>query len=759
MVFARMITIAQRVVSAMMPGHILKLAGRLKRFSLPTVRGDAQIIAAMKQRAERLELVNEISMAINLRSEFEEVLQAAVDGLTQALDVGQTGLALFNERRTKLVIVADHPAPGVASGIGLEIPVEGNLSMERVLATGRPLVIADAQHDPLLAGVHPLMKARQVQSILIAPLLVRNEVIGTIGCDATTAPRVFSAEDVRLAQTIANLIAARIDLARAFDAEHRRRQEIEAVHRASLSVAASLDLSQVLEAILHALLDLVAATSAAIFLYDNTHLTFGLGITREGIMPTPYASPRPNGLTYTVARGGEAIFVEETARHPLFSRVPAEWGHFAIAGLPLKIGENVVGVMNVAYPEPHVFADSEMRMLSLLATQAAIAVQNARLHGEIQRHAQALEQRVAQRTAELEEERSWLQAVLDAAGDAIYFTDADKLIRYANPATQRITGYAPDELVGKPGGIWRGPTASTVIEAMEATVAQSQTWHGEVINQRKDGSLYHASLSLSPIRDATGRQTLGYVGLQRDITQAKELARLREHFVSRIGHELRTPLSNVHLYLDLLQRGQPEKQQQYAAALRLAATQMSQLIEGFLEFSRLIAEQDPDELRPTDLNRLAADCVRAGQALALERGLCLEAELDQAVPLALADPVMVYEVLKRLVANALDYTPAGGRVTVVTVRPYGQSQEWVALKVADTGPGISAEEMTRLFEPFFRGQAAADYTVPGAGLGLAICHEIVQKLGGTIAVENQPKTGTAFTVYLKAVEKRDLEGH
>ena len=715
-------------------------------------RTDSELLAEMKQRAQRLALVNEISMAINLRLEFEEVLQAAVDGLTQALDVGQTGLALFDEKREKLTLVADHPAPGVASGVGLEIPLEGNPSMERVLATGQPLVIVDARHDPLLNNVHSLMVARRVQSILIAPLVVRNEVIGTIGCDAIDAPRAFSAEDVRLAQTIANLIAARIDLARTFEAERRRRRELEAVQQASLSLTASLDLPQVLDAILKALLDLASADSAAIFLYENATLTFGLGITQKGLRAAPHATPRRNGLTYTVAHSGKAVFVEDTARHPLYAGVSAEWDRIAIAGLPLKIGEDVVGVMNVAYPQPHIFAGSEMRMLSLLATQAAIAVQNARLHGEIQHHAQALEQRVAERTAELEQERSWLRAILDSAGEAIYFSDADMLIRYANPATERITGHVPAELVGESGTLWRGPTPAAVIEAMETTVAGGETWHGEVINRRRDGTLYHAGLSVSPILDA-GRQIRGYVYLQRDITHSKELARLREQFVSRIGHELRTPLANIHLYLDLLQRGQPEKQPQYAAALRLAATRLHRLIEGFLDFSRLIAGQDPAELVPTDLNRLAADCLQEWQPLARERGLALDVELDPSLPPALAEPVMVQAVLNRLLTNALDYTPAGGRVAATTFRQQRSRQEWVVLKLEDSGPGIVAEEMPRLFEPFYRGKAAADYTVPGAGLGLAICREIMHKLGGKITAESRSEMGTVFTVYLKTLEK------
>jgi len=129
---------------------------------------------------------------------------------------------------------------------------------------------------------------------------------------------------------------------------------------------------------LHATLDLVAADNAHIYLYADNRLTFGGSLwasSRKGIQ---VADPRPDGLTYTVARQGEPVVVESMATHPLFEGAPPEWSG-AISGLPLKIGDKVVGVMNVAFPEPRTFPEPELRALRLLADQAAIAIENARL--------------------------------------------------------------------------------------------------------------------------------------------------------------------------------------------------------------------------------------------------------------------------------------------------------------------------------------------------------------------------------------------
>jgi signal transduction histidine kinase len=122
---------------------------------------------------------------------------------------------------------------------------------------------------------------------------------------------------------------------------------------------------------------------------------------RDGRRDEPYAQPRPDGLTYSVARGGETILVPDLRAHPLFADAPAEW-EGAIVGLPLKIVDRVVGVMNVGYPQPRAFEEAEQHALRVLGDQAAIAIENARLYEALRRQAEELEQRVAERTEELD---------------------------------------------------------------------------------------------------------------------------------------------------------------------------------------------------------------------------------------------------------------------------------------------------------------------------------------------------------------------
>lgn len=157
----------------------------------------------------------------------------------------------------------------------------------------------------------------------------------------------------------------------------------------------------------------------------------------------------------------------------------------------------------------------------------------------------------------------------------------------------------------------------------------------------------------------------------------------------------------------------------------------------------------PIEARPTTLGRLIDDVLLDHQTQAEARGLTLHYVPSAVLPRVWADPALLIRVIANLLSNALNYTPTGGSITCTTALRERSDMLWVTLTVIDTGPGISAQEMPRLFERFYRGQAARSYKIPGTGLGLAISKEIMHKLGGFITVENQPQRGAAFTLWLQ----------
>jgi signal transduction histidine kinase/GAF domain-containing protein/ActR/RegA family two-component response regulator len=192
----------------------------------------------------------------------------------------------------------------------------------------------------------------------------------------------FSESEIALAQGFAAHAAIAIENARLFESAGQRAAELEAIRQASLSLTASLELPQVLDSIQKNVLALLPeANNSHIFLYNPENggkLTFGAAMWAKETQSTAYSVPRKNGLTYTVARSGEIVVVPDMRSHPMYANTPPDWDG-AIIGLPLKIGQRVVGVMNVAYRQPRKFPESELRLLRLFCDQAAIAIENARL--------------------------------------------------------------------------------------------------------------------------------------------------------------------------------------------------------------------------------------------------------------------------------------------------------------------------------------------------------------------------------------------
>ena len=200
----------------------------------------------------------------------------------------------------------------------------------------------------------------------------------------------------------------------------QRADQLELLRQASLILTSDLALTSVLDAILEQAMQLVTADDTHIYLYHDDILQFGAAKWANNSKQGQFATPRQNGLTYTVARSGDRLTIPNLREHYLFEDWPNEG---AILGMPLVFADQVVGVMNVAFNQPYEFTDNELRILDLLADQAAIAIHNARLHEQVQDHARQLENRVEERTAEL------LTTINLMAGREVRMAELKKVIK------------------------------------------------------------------------------------------------------------------------------------------------------------------------------------------------------------------------------------------------------------------------------------------------------------------------------------------
>ncbi|MBN2147428.1 MAG: GAF domain-containing protein [Anaerolineales bacterium] len=328
---------------------------------------------------ERAEALRDAAAVFGFTLSLEQVVQAVLDQLRRVLHFDSGSTMLVEDGRIVFQTwwgFDQYADISILKNISFDLATDQTCG--EVVRSGKPLVICNVKQDPrwqvTTLGAH-------INSWLGVPLWVRDRVIGLLSLDRTS-PDGFSEEEIVIAQTFALHSAVAIENARHFEAEEQRATELLALRQASLTLTASLDLEEVLYAMLQsALAFLPGAHNSYIYLYhdDTRRLTFGAALLPDGKRGEPVPEPRQDGLTYTVARTGEVMVIPNMRGHPLFADAPFHW-EGAMVGLPLKIGQRVVGVMNISYPQPHRFTDAELRVLGLLGDQAAIAIENASLY-------------------------------------------------------------------------------------------------------------------------------------------------------------------------------------------------------------------------------------------------------------------------------------------------------------------------------------------------------------------------------------------
>jgi two-component system cell cycle sensor histidine kinase/response regulator CckA len=391
----------------------------------------------------------------------------------------------------------------------------------------------------------------------------------------------------------------------------------------------------------------------------------------------------------------------------------------------------------------------------LLERSIRYALERKRAEEALREINATLEAQVAARTAEIHAEKEKSEMILRNVGDAILMADAQGCVQYVNPAFTALTGYTLDEISGQPATLIEARIASGQPgQSMEVALAQEDLWQNEIVGQRKDRRTFDAMLTVVPVRDAHGNRA-GCVASLQDISRRKELERARNQFLTNISHQLRTPVTSLKLSAYLVSKGlPPEDTRRFLQIVESQAARLAELIQDILEMTALDSGLAVTTWEPIAAAHLIDNSIVSFQAQAESSGLTLTTEpLPLDLPLVHGDPQRVNQALAELMANAISFTPPGGRVTVGAETVVEDGRSWVTLLVRDTGPGIPPEEQAHIFERFFRGRLAESGHVPGTGLGLSIALEIMRAHGGRITAESQVGQGSTFRLWLLAAKQ------
>jgi two-component system phosphate regulon sensor histidine kinase PhoR len=349
--------------------------------------------------------------------------------------------------------------------------------------------------------------------------------------------------------------------------------------------------------------------------------------------------------------------------------------------------------------------------------------------------------------------------------DGVLITDGDGRVRLINPAAARLLGTGEQAALGRPFA--QVARHHQFIGLWQRCCEQNEEEFESVEVGRRGPFL---QVIATPLRDAGPQACMIIV---QDLTRVRRLEIVRRDFVSNISHELRTPLASLKALVDTLRDGaleDPPAAQRFLDRMDLEVDVLTQMVQELLELARIESGQVPFRLVPVAVADVVHPPVERLRPQAERAGLQLTVDLPQDLSPVLADPERMQQVITNLVHNAIKFTPAEGRVQI-SARGFQVSRdgivqpetlavgsempspgEWVLITVKDTGVGIPADDLPRIFERFYKADRAR--SGGGTGLGLAIAKHIVQGHGGHIWAESVEGRGSAFYVALAALTHR-----
>jgi PAS domain S-box-containing protein len=581
-------------------------------------------------------------------------------------------------------------------------------------------------------------------------------------------------EKERRQQMLSELAVTDQELESAYQVTRRNEKRLSALNEISAIVSQSLELEDILSAVVDKVKQVIGLDIILIFLLDEDKQELKL-ITHREVSGDFVAGLKGlkvgEGFNGRVAQTGEPLVIEDAAQDPRLTRETVKReGMRAEVIVPLKAKGKVVGTLAGAMRESRQFLSEEVELLTTIGSQIGMAIENTRLY---QREHLAAQQALAS-------ERQYRE-IFEDAHDAIWIHDSHGNIIAANKATEELTGYSSKELLKMNVRNFLAEEGLSLARGIRRKLFLSETVEQPYEQRliRRDGAEKIVKLTTNLIREDD--RLRGFQNIARDVTKEKEMQgklsaayrelseshqRLKEsqeqliqaekltslgQLAASIAHEVNNPLSGVLAYTQLLAKKiggdsiPKEVALGYLSKMEAELTRSTKLIRNLLDFAR----QSPPEFRQLNLNDVVSRAFDLAAHSAELQHVQVIKELDPSLPNLMADFDQLYQVCTNLFLNAIQAMPQGGKLTIRTSVNDGQ----LKIEVQDTGCGISPENMRKLFTPFF----TTKHEVKGVGLGLAISYGIIQRHHGRIEVQSKKGEGTTFTICLPLHHEESAE--
>jgi two-component system, OmpR family, phosphate regulon sensor histidine kinase PhoR len=487
---------------------------------------------------------------------------------------------------------------------------------------------------------------------------------------------------------------------------------LEALQRVGRQVTSSLDLDAVLSAVVDAAVELTGAEEGSLLLLDEPSEELYMRAARNfnDEFVRTFRLPINDSLAGQVLRTGKPVLIDEKTPQ----KIKTAYLVYTLIYVPLQIHDRVIGVLGVDNRQRgHSFTDTHVTLVSALADYASIAVENARLYSRT------------------DVERSKLETILTKVEDGVVVVDHEARLILINRTAREAFKLDEGNLIGQ-----RVRDAISHPEVVEILSEEERTTPFRAEITLEDGRIMNAQVTPIP--------EVGAVMTMQDITHLKELDRIKSEFVSAVSHDLRSPLTAILGYVELIDRVGPinDQQREFIRRVQISVQSITALINDLLDLGRIEAGFDARKeiVHPDMVIQFVVDSLRSRIT---EKAQDIVIEIEDDLPQVVGNPIRIRQMLANLLGNAVKYTQNEGQIMIRAHSEAGQ----IILEICDNGPGIPPADQPFIFDKFYRASNISPET-PGTGLGLAIVKSIVENHQGRIWVDSTPGLGTTFTIVL-----------
>jgi GAF domain-containing protein/nitrogen-specific signal transduction histidine kinase len=734
---------------------------------------NARLYQTTLQTAQRLSIINESSAEIGATLDLEQIFAAVDRSAKKLMPAESFVISLYDEINNEIegVYLIDRGVrvPSIVR------PMDNESLTGQVIRTGRPIMTNTPEDTTEAGGLQYGKNEEEPLSLLAVPMVSPGGKATGMLSVQSYEPNAYTTDDLQILGTLANQSIVAIQNSRLFAETQRLAQELEqrviertaqltreqqntvTLLRILTEVSSSLDLDRALNRTLSLLNDATGAEQGTIMLLNPDdyllHYRAGYGYLSERSEPNStrgFTLKVGEGLAGWVVQNREAVLVEDLYNDPRWVHSSTGQEHHSSIVAPLLVGEDVIGVLMIFNREKAFFSPDILNLVKAIASQVAVAINNAHLYELIRDQAE----RLGSMLRKEQEEASRSQNILEAVADGVLVTGADNTISFANTSIERILDVRPESMLGQSlesfGGLF-GNTAELIETIHRWSEEPSAYDHDSYAQQLELETGRIALIHLAPV--IFQNDFLGTVSIFRDITHEVEVDRLKSEFVATVSHELRTPLTSIKGYADILLMGAAgafnENQTHFLQIIKNNSERLNILVNDLLDISRIEAGRVTLTPQPIDLHGVAEDVLGEMLRRSQEEGKPMAISLDapKELPRVLGDPERVRQIIANLVDNAYNYTPENG---TIKIRIHAMENSEIQVDVEDNGVGISLPDQNRVFERFHRGEHPLVLATPGTGLGLPIVRQLVEMHSGRIWMQSQgiPGKGSVFSFTL-----------